>query len=134
MRSHFEASPFGWSRDAVDGALHVLLVAGLIRAQDDHGKTLDFKSLERKAIGKVMFKVESTTVTTAQRIQVRKLLQKVGLSAKQGEELAYVPQFLQKLMDLADHAGGEAPKTEKPDTTGLEDCLLYTSPSPRDRS
>jgi hypothetical protein len=102
IRSHFESSPFGWSRDAVDGALQVLLVAGLIRAQDDHGKAIDFKSLERKAIGKTMFKVESTTVTTAQRIQVRKLLQKIGLSAKQGEELSYIPQFLQKLIDLAE--------------------------------
>ena len=71
-----------------------------------------------------MFKVESTTVSTAQRIQIRKLLQKVGLSAKQGEELAYVPQFLQKLMDLADYAGGEAPKPEKPDNTGLEEIRL----------
>jgi len=124
VRTHFESSPFGWSRDAVDGGLQVLLVAGLIRAQDDHGKTLDPKSLERKTIGKVIFKVESTTVSTAQRIQIRKLLQKVGLSAKQGEELASVPQFLQKLMDLADHAGGEAPKTEKPDTTGLEEIRL----------
>ncbi|MDL1977100.1 MAG: BREX system P-loop protein BrxC [Deltaproteobacteria bacterium] len=124
VRTHFESSPFGWSRDAVDGGLQVLLVAGLIRAQDDHGKTLDPKSLERKTIGKVIFKVESTTVTTAQRIQVRKLLQKVGMSAKQGEELAYVPQFLQKLMDLADRAGGEAPKPEMPDTTGLEEIRL----------
>ena len=124
VRSHFETSPFGWSRDAVDGALHVLLVAGLIRAQDDHGKTIDFKSLERKAIGKTMFKVESTTVTTAQRIQVRKLLQKIGLSAKQGEELAHVPQFIQKLIELADRAGGEAPKPELPDTSGLEEIRL----------
>lgn len=124
VRSYFESSPFGWSRDAVDGGLQVLLVAGLICAQDDHGKTLDTKSLERKTIGKVMFKVESTTVTTAQRIQVRKLLQKVGMSAKQGEELAYVPQFLQKLMDIADRAGGEAPKPERPDTTGLEEIRL----------
>jgi hypothetical protein len=108
----------------VDGGLQVLLVAGLIRAQDDHGKTLDFKSSERKAVGKVMFKVESTTVTTAQRIQIRKLLQKVSLSAKQGEELAYVPQFLQKLLDLADRAGGEAPKPERPDTTELDEIRL----------
>ena len=124
VRSHFESSPFGWSRDAVDGGLQVLLVAGLIRAQDDHGKTLDPKSLERKTIGKVMFKVESTTVSTAQRIQVRKLLQKVGLSAKQGEELAYVHQFLEKLKDLADRAGGEAPKPERPDIAGLEEIRL----------
>lgn len=108
----------------MDGALQVLLVAGLIRAQNDHGKLIDFKSLERKAIGKTIFKVESTTVTTAQRIQVRKLLQKVGLSAKQGEELAHVPQFLEKLIDLSNQAGGDAPKPKLPDTSGLEEIRL----------
>ena len=124
IRSHFEGSTFGWSGDAVDGALQVLLVAGLMRAQDDHGKPIDFKSLERKAIGKTMFKVESTTVTTAQRIQVRKLLQKIGISAKQGEELSYIPQFLQKLMEIAENAGGDAPKPKRPDTSGIEEIRL----------
>jgi hypothetical protein len=68
--------------------------------------------------------VESATVTTPQRIQIRKLLQKIGLSAKQGEELAYVPQFLQKLSELADQAGGEAPKPERPETGFLEEIRL----------
>mgnify|MGYP001190447657 CR=1 FL=1 len=124
IRTQFESSPYGWSRDAVDGGLQVLLVAGLIRAQDERGQTLDPKELERKTIGKVMFKVESATVTTAQRIQIRKLLQKVGLSAKQGEELAYIPQFLQKMVELADQAGGEAPKPARPDTTSLDEIRL----------
>lgn len=124
IRTQFESSPCGWSRDAVDGGLQVLLVAGLIRAQDERGQTLDPKELERKTIGKVMFKVESATVTTTQRIQIRKLLQKVGLSAKQGEELAYIPQFLQKMVELADQAGGEAPKPARPDTGFLDEIRL----------
>ncbi len=124
IRTHFESSPYGWSRDAVDGGLQALLVAGLIRAQDERGQPLEPSSLERKSIGKTQFKVESATVTTPQRIQIRKLLQKVGLSAKQGEELAYVPQFLQKLSDLSDQAGGEAPKPERPDTSFLDDIRL----------
>jgi hypothetical protein len=124
IRTHFESSPYGWSRDAVDGGVQALLVAGLIRAQDERGQPLEPSSLERKSIGKTLFKVESATVTTPQRIQIRKLLQKVGLSAKQGEELAYVPQFLQKLSDLADEAGGEAPKPERPDTSFLDDIRL----------
>jgi hypothetical protein len=124
IRTQFEASPYGWSRDAVDGGLQVLLVSGLIRAQDERGQTLDPKELERKTIGKVMFKVESATVTTAQRIQIRKLLQKAGLSAKQGEELAYVPQLLQKMVALADQAGGEAPKPARPDTSHLDEIRL----------
>jgi hypothetical protein len=124
IRTQFESSPYGWSRDAVDGGLQVILVAGLIRAQDERGQALDPKEMERKAIGKVMFKVESATVTTAQRIQIRKLLQKIGLSAKQGEELAYVPQFLQKMLELANQAGGEVPKPVRPDTAFLDEIRL----------
>lgn len=124
IRAHFEGKDYGWSRDAVDGGLQVLLVAGLIRAQDDRGQPQEPTSLERKGIGKVLFKVESATVTTAQRIQIRKLLQKVGLSVKQGEELAYVPQFLHTLSELADQAGGEAPKPQRPDTSHLDEIRL----------
>jgi len=124
IRTQFESSPYGWSRDAVDGGLQVLLVAGLIRAQDERGQTLDPKELERKTIGKVMFKVESATVTTAQRIQIRKLLQKVGILAKKSEELASIPQFLQKMEELAEQAGGEAPKPARPDTTSLNEIRL----------
>ncbi|MEA3362375.1 MAG: BREX system P-loop protein BrxC, partial [Thermodesulfobacteriota bacterium] len=124
IRSQFEGAGFGWSRDAVDGALQVLQMAGLISAKNDHGKTIDPKELERKTIGKVLFKVESTTITTAQRIQIRKLFQKVDLSAKQGEELNYAPQFIQKMKELAERAGGEAPKPVQPDTKVLDDIRL----------
>ena len=105
LRTEFEASRYGWSRDTVDGGLQVLLIAGLIRAQDELGKTLDPKELERKAIGKTVFKVESTSITTAQRIQIRKVLQKMGLNVKQGEELNAVPPFLQNDAGLGEPRG-----------------------------
>jgi hypothetical protein len=124
IRGNFEAAPYGWSRDAVDGGLHVLMIAGLIRAHDEKGQTVDPKELERKAIGKMIFKVESATVSTAQRIQIRKLFQKVGFSVKQGEELPHVNTFLEKLHDLADSAGGDAPKPPRPDTTTLDEIKL----------
>lgn len=41
IRQHLEGVHYGWSRDAVDGALQVLLVAGLIRTHDDHGTVID---------------------------------------------------------------------------------------------
>ena len=124
IRARFESSPYGWSRDAADGGLQVLLVAGLIRAQGERGQTLDPKELERRAIGKVMFKVESATVTTAQRIEVRKLLLKVDLPAKQGEESDKVEKFLEKMRELADRAGGEAPRPARPDTASLDEIRL----------
>ena len=124
IRNRFEASPYGWPRDAVDGGLQVLLVAGLVRAQDERGKIVDPRELERKAIGKAMFKVESTNVTSPMRIEIRKLLQKVHIQFKSGEELVSVPQFLQKMMILAESAGGDAPKPAQPDTTLLKSIRL----------
>jgi hypothetical protein len=124
IRSQFEDSPYGWPGDAVDGGLQVLLVAGLTRAQDERGKTLDPKSLERKLIGKTLFKVEATTVTTPQRIQIRKVLQKSGLVLNQGEELLRVPTFIDKMLGLAGRAGGEPPKPVKPDTVMIEEIHL----------
>jgi len=124
IRVHFESAPYGWSGDAVDGALQVLLVAGMIRALDERGRLIEPTALERRSIGKSLFKVESATVTTPQRIQIRKLLQRVGISARQGEELVQIPAFLQKLSELADNAGGEAPKPERPDTRFLDDIRL----------
>ena len=124
IRAQFESAPYGWSRDAVDGALQVLLVAGLVRAQDERGQVLDPKELERKSVGKVIYKVESATITTSQRIQLRKLFQKLDLTARQGEELACVSPFLQKMFALAEQAGGEAPKPPRPATAFLEEIRL----------
>src|SRR5690606_16955372 len=93
IRNRFEGAPYGWSGDAVDGALFALLVPGLIRAQDERGQQVDFRSLERKAIGKTHFRVEATTITTPQRIQIRKLLQLLEVTAKPNEELSSVGLF-----------------------------------------
>lgn len=126
IRSNFEGTPYGWSRDSIDGGSQVLVISGLVRAEDERGKPIDPKELERKNIGKTTFKIESTNVTTAQRIQIRKLLQKAELQVKQGEELVAVPPFIQKLMQMADSAGGEAPRPERPDTSSIDEIRLTT--------
>ena len=124
IRQQFETPPYGWSGDAVDGGLQVLLVAGLIRAVDERGTAIDPKELERKAIGKASFKVESTTVTAAQRIQIRKVFSSLGVTVKPGEETGAVPDFLRKAVELAERAGGDAPGPVRPDTKILEEIRL----------
>lgn len=121
IRTQFESAPYGWPGDAVDGALQVLVVAGVVRAQTDRGQNIEPRELERKKIGLSFFKLETAVVTTPQRIQIRKLLQQVGCQAKQNEELAVLPEFLQKLSQLADNAGGDAPRPAKPNTSHLDD-------------
>jgi hypothetical protein len=121
IREHFETAPFGWPRDAVDGALQVLLVSGTLHAQDDRGAAIHPKDLDRKNISRTFFKVVSTIITTPQRIQIRKLLQKTGINAKPNEELLYVPQFLHRLAALAESAGGDAPRPVRPDTQFIDE-------------
>lgn len=123
IREQFEAAPYGWSRDAVDGGLQILLVNGTIRALDERGQSISATELERKAIGKATFKVEATTISTAQRIQIRKVFQKMGLTVKQGDEASMAKTFVQQLLELAESAGGEAPKPAIPDTTEIRDIL-----------
>ena len=124
IRSNFQEPPYGWSQDAVDGALQVLLVASLIRAQDEKGKPIDSRELERKAISKTQYRVEETTISAKQRIQIRKVLQFLGISAKANEELIHVPVFLDKLKSLAESAGGETPKPATPDMDFIDQIRL----------
>ncbi|HEX2945043.1 MAG TPA: BREX system P-loop protein BrxC [Clostridia bacterium] len=124
IRRNFEGSPFGWSGDAVDGAIQVLLVSGQLRCNDEQGKNVEPKELERKQIGKVTFKLESVTVTVLQRIQIRKLFQKVGVKAEQGKESQKVSEFIDKMTELASGAGGQAPKPTKPDTAALNEISM----------
>jgi hypothetical protein len=121
LRVQFEGAPYGWSGDAVDGAIQVLLVAGLLRGQDERGQTLDPRDIDRKALSKAFFKAESATVTTGQRIKIRQVMQKLDITAKQNEESQQVGAFLKALEDLALNAGGEAPLPKRPDTSLLAD-------------
>lgn len=121
VRTRFEGVPYGWSGDAVDGALFALLAAGALRAQDERGQAVDFKTIERKAIGKTQFRVEATTISAQQRIQIRKLLQQLEVTAKSNEELTAVGVFLDKLRALGERAGGQAPKPAVPDMSQIDD-------------
>src|SRR5690606_181779 len=125
IRVKFEGGPYGWSQDAIDGGLQVLLVAGLIRALNEKGHPVDPKELERRNIGRTTFKQEATTISAPQRIQSRKVMQTLGLaSIKQGEELMKVPEFRQTLTDLAQRAGGDAPLPVRPNTQTSDEVRL----------
>lgn len=119
IRVQFEGAPYGWSRDAVDGALLVLLIAGQVRGIDDHSRTVAAKGLDRKQIAKLLFRVENVVIQIAQRLKVRKLYQKLGIQFEAGKETSAASDFLIALQALADTAGGAPPRPARPDTTIL---------------
>ena len=119
IRKHFEGGAYGWSPDAVDGALLVLMVAGQVRAVDEHVRTVEPKGIERRQIAKLSFHVENIVVQIGHRLKVRKLHQKLGIKFDSGKETAKVTEFLTVMQELADSAGGLPPKPEKQDTNLL---------------
>lgn len=120
IRDNFEAPPFGWPRDAIDGALYALLATGHIKATDAASKAVDAKSLDRAKLTQTSFQRESVNITPPQLIKIRSLFSAVGVPCQPKEELAKVPALLAKLRDQASKAGGPAPAPEAPKLTALE--------------
>lgn len=114
IRDNFEAPPYGWPRDAIDGALYALLAAGHLKASDVNSKSVDAKGLDRAKLTQTSFQRESVNITPPQLIKIRSLFSTVGVPCQPKEELAKVPVLLAKLREQAAKAGGIAPAPETP--------------------
>jgi hypothetical protein len=119
IRENFENPPYGWPRDAIDGALYTLLTTGHVRAADAAGGAVDAKSLDRNKLTQASFRVESIIITPVQRIKIRKLFQEAGVPCQPHEELAKAHLFISKLRQLAGNAGGAAPLPAVPEQSVL---------------
>ena len=118
VRSHFSDPPYGWPRDAVDGALISLFETGHLRATAN-GVALSPRGLDQSKVPSTDFRVESATVSARQRLQARSLFQTAGIECKRNEEVTVAGRFLATLVELAATAGGERPLPEPPDTRRL---------------
>lgn len=114
LREHFKAAPFGWPQDAIDGALFVMLVAGNLRATNN-GQPAQ-ASLPQNQVGVASFYVDVPPLDVKQRLDLKALFQKTGITTQNGKESEAAAEFLQKLLALAESAGGTAPRPQTPDT------------------
>ena len=120
VRSQFLASPYGWPKDAIDGALISLFEAGHLRASLN-GAALQRKQLDQVKISRADFRTESVTITTPQRLKLRQLFHVAGIPCKSNEEAAAAAEYLGSLKKRAGKAGGDAPLPRPPDTRHLSD-------------
>lgn len=119
VRRNFEAPPYGWPKEAVDGALLSLMNADLIGATLN-GSSIASKVLDASKIALAIFKSQSVVLTAPQRIRIRSVMSEAGVNAKSGEESQSVAVLVSALTDLAKQAGGEAPAPALPDTRHVE--------------
>lgn len=119
IRKQFMGVGYGWPQDAVDGSLLALVAAGFVRSSRN-GQPIPVKEIAQSQIGVIDFVTEGVTVTTSQRIAVRKLISDMGLPCRAGEELQAVPLVMQRLIELATAAGGSSPLPEQPSIASIE--------------
>ena len=112
VRSKFTNPPYGWSQDAVDGALVVLANAGLVRVTGDDGKPASLPDLPRQKLGTCTFRGETTIITIAQRMPVRGLLTGAGITFENNQEHLALTALLERLEAAAGMSGGEPPAPE----------------------
>lgn len=113
-------APFGWSKDAIDGALLALLASGNIRAEKDGHPVDGPKELPATQVSKAMFFKEDEPPTKQEQLAVRGLLTEATVPYTAGKEGAAISGLLQHLLDLAAGAGGRPPLPEPPDTSHLD--------------
>jgi hypothetical protein len=120
IRKRFIGSGYGWPQDAVDGALFVLLAGGLIAAIQNQ-KQMELKDLDKTQINSTEFRAIVVIITASQRIQLRGLLTELQIPFRNGEEGAAIPALLERLLNLANEAGGAAPLPERPSTVKISE-------------
>jgi hypothetical protein len=123
LHKRFEAPKYGWPRDAINGAVLVLLAANNIRAAQDGKLVRGPKELPPTQIGKVTLYKEEDPPTTPQRIAVRGLFAAANIPYESGQEGAQIPALLQRLKEVAARAGGSPPLPEPGDASHT-DALL----------
>lgn len=125
IREAFKSAPYGWPQDAIDGALFVMVVAGNLRATVN-GQPVQVQALPQNQIGVASFYVDVPPLNVAQRLDLKALFQKAGVTTENGKESDAADLFLKNLLALADAAGGEAPRPEKPDTSPVRDLQMLS--------
>lgn len=103
------SAPFGWPRDALMGAIGVLLDNGLVRATINGSDASTDKILSQTRLGTVHLRRESTVLKAAEKMAARSLLSKLGVTADNDTLVSGAEQAVTELSKGAASIGGPAP-------------------------
>ncbi len=120
VRHRFEAPPYGWPQDAIDGSLLALISAGKVRALHN-GEARAAGALTQNVMTVVEYKPESVVPTALDRQKVKGLAVDLGIPTPGFSEVELAPKILAALRVLADAAGGEAPLPPRPSVQEIRD-------------
>ena len=104
----FSEPHYGWSKDTIDGAIQILLVGNKIKAENERREAVDPTKLQRKEIGKTLFKLESPSLTTKEIIEIRGIINKLT-PCSSTPDIATMHKFISGLETLQNEVTGNEP-------------------------
>jgi ElaB/YqjD/DUF883 family membrane-anchored ribosome-binding protein len=125
VQTHFQAAPYGWSRDAVDGALYALVLAGNLRATEN-GSGVQATQIAQNKIASVAFHVDVPPIDVGRKLQLKAFFQKCGVQAEDGKMSEAAVESLRNLLLQIQAAGGESPRPEVPDSALVRDLQAFS--------
>jgi hypothetical protein len=124
LRTMFTAPPYGWPETALYAAIRVLANAGQVKVTGADGKAAVAVELNDTQLRTCTFAPETRVISAGERIAVRALGLAVGLNVPSGEETNYLLTIVDRLAQIAEAAGGEAPAP--PDVPGMNEFRTFT--------
>lgn len=115
IHKHYSAEPFGWPKDAINGALAVLVQSDDVSASDGATPYVASK-LTEPVMAKLNYQGESIVLTFAQRQALKKLASKLELPMNPVD----VASCITTLKNIAGAAGGPSPAPLPPPTADLD--------------
>lgn len=120
LHKKFGSPPYGWPQDAVDGALMALHNAGDVSVRYS-GEAVSAGKLDQTKIKKAEFRQVTRVISAREKLALCALFQSAGVPAKSSDDLeSKSKEFIDAMLGLASHAGGEAPLPPSPGTQ----CIL----------
>lgn len=114
------SAPYGWPRDALMGAIGVLLDNGLVRATINGSDATTDKVLSQTRLGTVHLRRQSTVLKATEKIAARSLLGKLGVTADNDTLVSGAEQVVRGLTQRAASIGGPAPLPDIPLPPGID--------------
>ena len=111
IRNALDAPPFGWPKDAIDGALIALcasehLIGTLQR------KPIPAKEIDRKNLGKMEFRTETVVLLVDDKLALRGVCTALSIPTEGAAEVDLARSVLDAVSMLAGKTGGKAPLPE----------------------
>lgn len=114
------SAPFGWPRDALMGAIGVLLDNGVVRATINGSDASTDKVLSQTRLGTVHLRRESTVLKTTEKLAARSLLSKLGVTVDNDSLVPGAEQAVTALAQKASAIGGNPPLPDIALPSGIE--------------